>query len=321
MKELLQQTTAYKLLSHERDQAQLSHTYLLIYNDETNLRNALKEFAKLFFDGSAHTNDRIDGEKFIDCMILPEEGKALDKDGTAKIIEESLLSPVEGKRKLFVLDNMHKASVVVQNKLLKVLEEPPEGVHFLLGATSEFPLLTTVKSRAKKLEIPPFSEQSIGACLSRMYPDKPKDELYEYALASDGSLGRAQNLMNGGRYAVLTQRAYDCVAASAHGGGEIVKATRALSDVTEKTELLALMERMYRDMLMMKAVSGNYILLKNIQDKLRALSEKFTAGELVFALDMLSGAAKELTFNANLSQCMEVALLKIDKNKEKKNRC
>ena len=54
-----------------------------------------------------------------------------------------------------------------QNKLLKTLEEPPKNVHILLGATSEYPLLATLKSRVKKLEIPPFDNQTIYKALGQ----------------------------------------------------------------------------------------------------------------------------------------------------------
>ena len=71
------------------------------------------------------------------------------------IREETLLSPIEGERKLFVLGDFAEANTQTQNKLLKLLEEPPQGVIFLLGATTVFPVLPTVLSRTKKLEILP----------------------------------------------------------------------------------------------------------------------------------------------------------------------
>jgi DNA polymerase-3 subunit delta' len=302
------------LLSHEAAEDRLSHTYLLLFHDEVYLRFALKEFAKLFFDGRGNTNERIENGNYPDCLFYPEEGKALDKDGTNEIIDESCLSAVEGKRKLFVLAGMHKASAVVQNKLLKVLEEPPEGVHFLLGATSEFPLLTTVKSRAKKLEIPLFSADSVGACLGRMYPDKSKDELSMYAAASGGEVGRAVNLLGGGRYAELVEKVYRAVAAS---GGGIIEGARAFSTTTEKTDVLSLFTNMYRDMLFYKLGKGEYAGMKTLRGRLEPLSEKFDERTLVYALDVMAEAEEQITFNANLAQCVEVGLLKIEKEKRK----
>ena len=64
-----------------------------------------------------------------------------------EIKEESALNPVEGDKKLFVIGDFAELGVAQQNKLLKLLEEPPEKVYFLLGATTSYPILQTVLSR------------------------------------------------------------------------------------------------------------------------------------------------------------------------------
>ncbi|MBQ9081590.1 MAG: hypothetical protein IJY26_03010 [Clostridia bacterium] len=312
MQKLLRSTTAYKLLCQEAKEKRLANTYLLLFNDEANLRLALKELACLFFDGSTATISRIERETHPDCLFYPQKGKALDKDVTSAILEESCLSPVEGKRKLFVLDNFHKASAVVQNKLLKVLEEPPQGVYFLLGATTEFPLLATVKSRAKKLEIPPFSEAEVEACLTRLYPERSAEDVAVYAAASDGSVGRAQSLFTGGRYSELYQKAFACVAAES---GNICKAARALNGTEEKTEVISLIRRIYRDILF--SLTAQPYGTKGESEKIKGLAKDFTPTVAVFALDVFAEAEKQIVFNSNLAQCVEVALWKIDKEKQR----
>lgn len=285
----------------------MSHTYLLLFPDEYNLRAALKIFAKLFFPDERNAHSRIEDENYPDCLLFPEAGKALDKDGALALLEESNLGTVEAKRKLFVLDNFHKASAVVQNKLLKVLEEPPEGVYFLLGAASEFPILTTVKSRAKRLEIPPFTEEEVGACLERSVKITRAEAMASAAI-SDGVVGKAERLLIGGRYKELRQKAFDCVAAR---GGEIVTAARALSGVSEKFEIISLMKRNYRDALFY--LTGQEETAKlSAREEVKELAKSFTPARLVYALDVIDEAEKQLTFNANLSQCVEVCLLKIE---------
>ena len=311
MQELLRNTTAYKLLASEAKEGRLANTYLLIFNDEDNLRLALTEFARLFFDDWEETYRRIANGNHPDCLFYPEAGKVLDKDGAKAVIEESCLSPVESKRKLFVLDNFHRANATVQNKLLKSLEEPFDGVHFLLGATSEFPLLSTVKSRAKKLEIPPFSTKEVGACLKRIYPER--DDIALYAQAAEGSVGRAQRLMEGGKFAVIQEKAYLCVSAN---NATIPAAARALNNISEKNEVISQIRRMYRDMLFY-LTKQPYAIQDGISEKLKTLAKEFTPAVLVFALDVFAEADKQLNFNANLSQCVEVALWKIDKEKRK----
>lgn len=309
METLLKQTTAYRLLQNEARADRLANTYLLLFNDDRNLRFALKQFAKLFFDGSERTNGRIDRENHPDCLFFPEEGKAIDRDVAAAISEESCLGAVEGSRKVFVLDNFHRASAVVQNKLLKLLEEPPAGVYFLLGATVEFPLLATVKSRASKLEIPPFSEEQVAACLQRIYPTCNNAALY--ASASEGMVGRAQTLLADGDYAELRRKIFACAAANS---ANIPSVSRALNGVKEKGEAISLLRRTYRDMLFYRTgqpYGGE------LPEDLKKAATEFSPQTLIFALDVFAEAEKQLSFNANLAQCVEVGLWKIDKEKRK----
>lgn len=314
MQKLLQSTMAYRILRRERARGMLAHAYLILLDDEANLRFALKEFAKLFFDGSENTNERIERDNFVDCAVYPDAGEGWKAENAEKIVEESYLSPTEGEKKLFILSDMHKASPVVQNKLLKVLEEPPSGVYFLLGATVEHSLLPTVKSRAKRLEIPPFSTEEAGACLERMYPIRAKTELAEYAAASGGSIGRAQRLIEGGRYAELAEKAFSCVSAQ---GGEIIEVCRGLDRIAEKKELIGLVSSLYRDMLFYRLGKGEFATMRVRAERLKELAGRFSLAALVFALDRMNEAEKEVTFNANLPQCMEISLLKIDKERTK----
>ncbi len=289
----------------------MSNTYLLLFNDESNLRTALKTFAGVFFDDTPQTQERIRREIHPDCLIFPDAGKSPDKEMTERVIEESYLSPTEGGKKLFVLDNMHKANATAQNKLLKILEEPPKNVYFLLGATTSFPLLSTVLSRAEKLEIPPFTDEQIEETFNRKYPDR-RQENRAYAQAADGVVGRAEKLLLGGKYDELTRLALNCIEAT---HAQIPATTRALNAVLDKGEFVALVKRFYRDILFLKT-GQDYV--KDIENgaRLQALAKTLKTKTLVFALDTLTEAEKQLTFNANLCQCMEVALYKIYKENQ-----
>ena len=98
-----------------------------------------------------------------------------------------------------------------QNKLLKVLEEPPENVVFLLGSASEYAVLSTVRSRTKRLDLHSFPERDIEAYLKEKYPFPPRRE------GACGALGRAARACGracGGRRA--RRRVRQACAAHAH---------------------------------------------------------------------------------------------------------
>lgn len=336
MRRLLQDTRSYALLKTERAENRLGHAYLLVFDDARNLRTALREFAKLFFlpaaaetEGIAPATNQttdaaydricalIDEENFADCIFLPEKGKKFSVEDAERIREESALKPVESDSRLFVVSDFGDATVQAQNKLLKLLEEPPAGVRFLLGTTVTFPVLPTVLSRTEKLEIPPFSSAEVAACLARMYPDCANPALY--AEASGGSVGSAQNILEGGYYGRLLADAFSLTETDLF---RLPQTVRRVGETPYKKELLAILRLIFRDALILKTARINgverssrrgnraekYLLLRSEKEKLYAVAGNYTVRALVWAQEALSEAEKEIRFNAAFPQCLEVCL-------------
>lgn len=298
MEKLLRETTAYKILSGDRVQGRLSHAYLLHFNDGANLRAALKIFALEFFGAREGTAlySRILSENYTDLAVYPPEGKKITADGVSEIISDGALRPMEGDKKLFIITDFDSASALVQNKLLKSLEEPIEGIHFLLGAVTTAPILDTVRSRVKLLEIPPFSEEEIFKALERMSPNPMNREA---AKSSDGCLGAAQSVISGGWFDEVRRAALKiCSATSLSEVGEICA---EYGEIKYKKELLAEMQRLYFSAL----TEGG------------ALSQKLEKPALVYALEKINGANADLKFNAYFTGLLYDFLLGVIKENDK----
>lgn len=317
MQTLLKTTKAYNLLKTESRESRFAHAYLLLLNDPKNLKEALKIFAKLFFDcedlyKKQRVFELIDTENFSDCLFFPSDGKKLTVDDAEKIREESLLNPVEGDKKVFLIGDFAEANVQTQNKLLKLLEEPPKGVIFLLGATTIFPILPTVLSRTKKLEILPFDNEEIADCLQRIYSDKYDNNTYSLCAAtSGGSLGEAQNILEGGYYQELLENAFSLVKSSPSRLPLLIK---NVGETKHQKELLNLLRLIYRDLLLIKIHSdknGALLLLKSEFSTLKELAQKYTETALFYAQEAISEAEKQVKFNAVFSQCIELCLANI----------
>ena len=330
MRRLLQSTRAYALLKAERAENRLSHAYLLVFDDARNLQTAVTEFAKLFFlpsrenagaeeDGYKRVCALIDEKNFADCIFLPAPGGKFSVEDAERIREESALKPVESDCRLFVVADFADATVQAQNKLLKLLEDPPAGVRFLLGATVTFPVLPTVLSRTEKLEIPPFSTEEVAACLRRLYPDKNTEG---YAEASAGSVGSAQNILEGGYYESLLSSAFELAGTDPF---RLPSAVRRAGETPYKKELISLLRLIFRDALIVKTSgftsrssksADRYLLLKTKKSAVRAVADRFTLRALLYAQEALSEAEKQIRFNAVYPQCLELCLAKIlEKNK------
>ncbi len=293
MKKLILETTAYKILEGDLRAGKLSHAYMLDFPDAKNLKNALVIFALKFFgtDADEAKGARIANGSFPDCKFYPRDDKKLSADVINEIIDDSAMRPVEGAKKLFIISGFDGASALLQNKLLKTLEEPLEGVYFLLGVTSVAPVLDTVRSRVKLLEIPPFTEAQVYGALERRRHD---DMNAAAAKSSGGVLGAAENMVDGGWFLEVVSAANEiCRTTRAGDIGDIVA---KYGDTKYKNELLSEMQRLY-----FSALNGG----ENLKPA------------LIYAVEKLNGAFGELKFNAVFSALLYDFLLAVVRENKK----
>lgn len=322
MQTLLKETSAYSLMKKEEKEGRLNHAYLILMDDPFSLRAALTFFARVFFGvdepktlEQERISDLIEKESFGDCLFFPKKDKKFSVSDVDEIKEESALNPVEGDKKLFVIGDFSELGIPQQNKLLKLLEEPPKKVYFLLGATVSHSILQTVLSRAKKLEIPPFSTDKIVEFLKRNSTRTAlsDEQLYSYAAASGGFAGNAKNALEGGYFTQIQTDAFSlCLQEKS-----LPILARKIGESKYKKELLSFLRLIFRDALLLKTGNGKNILLKTDLEKIQKVSKLYTPTALLYAQEAISAAEKEVKFNANFTQCLEICFGKIYQTNEK----
>lgn len=118
-------------------------------------------------------------------------------DAIRKIRTSAYIKPNEAEKKVYLLFNCEKMLPPAQNAFLKILEEPPENVIFIMTTVSASSLLQTVRSRARIFSLyPPDTIESIDF-LSAKFPDKNSSEISSAVLNSGGNIGRAIELLEG----------------------------------------------------------------------------------------------------------------------------
>ena len=89
-------------------------------------------------------------------FISPEEGKKFINVGQIRTLRaEAFVKPHMSERRVFIINTAETMNESAQNAFLKVLEEPPEGVVFILVSLSASELLETVVSRCTRLSLVP----------------------------------------------------------------------------------------------------------------------------------------------------------------------
>jgi DNA polymerase-3 subunit delta' len=79
------------------------------------------------------------------------------------------LPPYEGKYKVFIIDDAEYLSTEAANSLLKILEEPPQSVVWLLLVAEEEHLLPTIISRCQRLKLKPVPSEQVQEALVNSY--------------------------------------------------------------------------------------------------------------------------------------------------------
>ena len=116
------------------------------------------------------------------------------------IREQVQYSPVEGRYKVYIIDEVHMLSSGAFNALLKTLEEPPSYVIFILATTEKHKIPVTILSRCQKYDFKRISVDTITNHLVELM-EKEQVDVEEKALryiarAADGSMRDALSLLD-----------------------------------------------------------------------------------------------------------------------------
>jgi DNA polymerase-3 subunit gamma/tau len=134
-------------------------------------------------------------------------------DMIRQLIDSSQFLPVMGHKKIYLIDEAHMLSKASFNALLKILEEPPASVLFMLATTDVHKIIDTVRSRCFQLFFTAIPQDHIYQHLSAVCikEDISIDDqaLQLIALHADGSLRDALNLLEQIRFSsgTVTQQA------------------------------------------------------------------------------------------------------------------
>ncbi|MBO5926688.1 MAG: hypothetical protein J6Q38_03945 [Clostridia bacterium] len=310
---LITSTKAYKIFSADKKNGTLSHATLIVCDDSEMLESYLKVFSKALmcekedFCSTCRTCKLIDAKLYEDVKFYPESGKILSKD-VDDLVEKSYLKPLEGDKKLFVLNNAQSMNTQSQNKLLKTLEEPPKNTYILLGATSVFTLLPTLLSRVKRLDILPFSEEQLYSALEEDFSDSEK--LLSAVKLSGGKVSEAINKYGSDKLAEI-EEIVNSVLVDMKSSKDVAVFSSKINK-NNVNEIVSALSRKVAEILECK--------LKGVEENhsgVNLLAENYSVGALLDFSDKLREAEKALYFNGNIQAVVDRLLFGLLEGKYK----
>lgn len=197
-----------KTLMNEIKTGRTSHAYLFTGSRGTGKTTCAKIFAKAVNCEHPH-----DGDPCNECEICRgiDNGSVMDVveidaasnngvDSIRDIRDEANFTPVNGKYRVYIIDEVHMLSIGAFNALLKTLEEPPEHVKFILATTEVHKLPATILSRCQRFDFKRISPEDIAARVlyvaGKEGLDVTQDAANLIARLADGALRDALSILD-----------------------------------------------------------------------------------------------------------------------------
>ncbi len=115
-------------------------------------------------------------------------------DEAHDIVKRLSLKSYEGGFKVMLVWMAEKMNIAASNKLLKLIEEPPDKTAIILIVEDEEQVMQTIKSRCQILHFPPLPEEAIARALEEK--GLLRDEALKVAHEANGNFNKALDLMN-----------------------------------------------------------------------------------------------------------------------------
>ena len=218
-----------------------------------------------------------------------------------KIREDAYVLPNEAAKRVFLLADAQAMTERAQNALLKVLEEPPAHVLFLLTCESRAQLLSTIQSRTVALSLGPVTAEEALPFLRQKLPDRGVEELSRALSVFGGSIGQTLEGLQDGEYQqVLTQLSATLAGLTAPHELPLLKTTASLSrDKALLDGLLSALILVFRDAL--AARNGVESRLSPLPEEAAALAGQLTAPQLMRLIEVTEELQTARLRNMNMS--------------------
>lgn len=232
------------------------------------------------------------------ALFSPDDpGKPYAVSALREMILSCYVLPNDGDKKVYILRDIHQMSEQAQNTLLKIIEEPPPHVMFLLTCQNRAQVLPTILSRVVPIMITTCTVQECAQALQSRLPQLGPQECFQAARLADGNIGRALQILQDETLSKVYHTAQK--AAQLICFGDEFELLCLLRPVTKKKEdflaLLTSLEELFVEVVKQKNSSGSEIFLPD------AIMNRITTLQAAQIIDIIRKVQSELVQNVGTS--------------------
>lgn len=167
----------------------ISHSYIFYGEDGVGKLTFAKELSKKILN-----TDNLEACQDFKIINKLEDKKDIIVEQVRKeILDDIYIAPISGNHKIYIINDSELLNVSAQNALLKTLEEPPKYIVIFLICSNINKILTTILSRANKINFTGVKSNQINEYLNKKLNTTLSETVLNYV---NGSLGKAINVVN-----------------------------------------------------------------------------------------------------------------------------
>jgi len=270
------------------------------------------------------------------CMDVLEIDAASNNgvDNVRDLRDDAVYTPSQVKMRVYIIDEVHMLSISAFNALLKIIEEPPEHLLFILATTELHKVPATILSRCQRFSFRRISQEDIAARLQYVaYQENiDLDDSAAKILArlADGGMRDGLSLLDQCASATVgelsAERVYECLGiageqkcgemmayiAAKNTRGALELFNRLYADGKDVGAMLDEMACLCRDLLILKTAPDAAIgLMSGVASdrETSALKTKFSTGELVRMMSVIQQTVAGFTRSASRRMDAELCLI------------
>ena len=341
--DVIGQPQVTKTLKNALKSGRINHAYLFTGSRGTGKTTCAKILAKAVNCLDLHDGDPcgvcencqgIDDGSILDVVEM-DAASNRGIDDIREIIDEAQFRPARAKYRVYIVDEVHMLTDQAFNALLKILEEPPEHVIFILATTEVHKLLPTILSRCQRFDFHRITPEDIVKRLDYVIEQEgasiTDDAARLIAALSDGAMRDALSLTdrclsNSDNITIdivrdaagLVKKDYLFELANACINKNTSKALEIISRLhSESKDMARLCDELldhFRSLMMIKATRHPRDMIVMSDDEFedaQLQSDYLTLAEIVYIMDVLQNAFKRMgKGNSNKTE-LEMALVRL----------
>lgn len=263
--------------------------------------------------GACRTCQRVAEGRYPDVQLVKAEKNTIQIEQVRNLQTDAAIAPLEGRRKVFIIREIERATPPAANALLKTLEEPAPHVVLLLTSNHRDQVLPTILSRCQIMGLRPMPLDQLQTALeTRWGVDEERARLL--ARLSAGRLGWAVNAHTAPELWEMRAKHFDDLLGLV-GGNAIARLAYAekLSKGDDVETVLGLWATWWRDILLVQQRLPEEILNLDRRTQLLQQAELFGAEQVEAEITDLVQTLRRIRANVNLRLALDVLLLRLPK--------